>query len=197
MHSNVDAGERIISVGRRARIVGGVIRAGNEVNARFLGADVATKTEIRVGINPKVLQQMSELENMKNKYESELEEMQKNLNTLTNQKKAGKLTADKEKMYEELSSRNETLTGRIEEINLELEELNSYIGMLEHKGKICAEKTVYPGVDVYIKDEKFAVKDEYNYIKFSLEGDEIRLSEYEQPELTDGHSRLTTLVRRR
>jgi len=197
VHSNVDAGERIISTGRRARIVGGVIRAGNEVNARFLGADVATKTEIRVGINPKVLQQMSELEKMKTKYQNELDEMQKNLNTLANQKKTGKLTADKGKMFEELSARNETLTARIEEINLELEELNAYIGMLEHKGKICAEKTVYPGVDIYIKDEKFAVKDEYNYIKFSLEGDEIRLSEYEQPVMTEGHSRLTTLVQRR
>ncbi len=197
VHSNVDAGERILSVGRRARIVGGLIRAGNEVNARFLGADVATRTEIRVGINPKVLQQMTELEDIKTKQQSELDEMQKNLNTLENQKKTGKLTADKQKMLDDMISKKEKIISRVEEINLELEELNAYIGMLEHKGKICAEKTVYPGVDVYIKNEKFAVKDEYNYIKFTLEGDEIRLSEYEPPVISEGQSRLTTLVQRK
>ncbi len=100
-------------------------------------------------------------------------------------------------MLDDLTAKNEKLSARVEEINLELEELNAYIGMLEHKGKICAEKTVYPGVDIYIKNEKFPVKDEYNYIKFSLEGDEIRLSEYEQPEISEGQSKLTTLVQRR
>ena len=71
MHSNVDAGGRVCCNGKRARIVGGVIRAGDEVNARFLGADVSTKTEIRVGIHPKVLQQLSDLTGMKAKIEEE------------------------------------------------------------------------------------------------------------------------------
>jgi len=197
LHSNVDAGGRIYCNGRRARIVGGLIRAGDEVNARFLGADVATKTEIRVGINPKVLQQMSELEAIKVKISGELEGLQKNLTTLTNQKRTSKLSEEKEKMFQELTARNQKLTSRMEEVNLELEELNAYVGMLEHRGKICAEKTVYPGVDIYIKDQKFLVKDQYNYIKFTLEGDEIRLSEYEPPQIIEGQQRIATLIQRK
>ncbi len=65
LHSRVDAGENIYSIGRRAKIAGGVIRAGDEVNARFLGAEGATKTIIRVGINPKILQQVDELSRAK------------------------------------------------------------------------------------------------------------------------------------
>ena len=197
LHSNVDAGGRIYCNGRRARIVGGVIRAGDEVNARFIGADVATRTEVRVGINPKVLQQVSELEQMKVKIETELESLQKNLANLTNQRKTSKLNEQKEKMFQDLTSRNQKLGSRHNEIAMELEELQAYIGMLEHKGKICAEKTVFPGVDIFIKNEKFLVKDEYNYIKFSLEGDEIRLSEYEPPAVIEGQQRISTLVHRR
>lgn len=197
LHSRVDAGEGIYCVGRRAKIVGGVIRAGDEVNARYIGADVSTSTEVRVGINPKVLQQMSEIENVKEKVEAELGQIKLNLKTLTAQKKTSRLTEEKQKLLNDLTARDEKLSGRLDELNLELEELVSYISMLEHKGKICAEKSVYPGVDIYIKDQKFAIKDEYNFIKFTLEGDEIRLSEYEPPESIETRQRVGIVGRRR
>ena len=183
LHSMVDAGERVYSNGKRARIVGGVIRAGNEVSARYIGADVNTKTEIWVGINPKVLQQMSELDSMKVKMEEELIQLKLNIRTLDTQKKSsGKLTPDREKLLEEMTTQRDKLTARLDEINMELEELKSYVGMLEHKGKVCAEKTAFPGVDMYIKDKRFSLKDSYNHVKFSLEGGEIKISNYEPPE---------------
>ncbi|MCP4133266.1 MAG: FapA family protein [bacterium] len=196
LHAWVDAGEKIYCNGRRARIVGGLIRAGDEVNSRFLGAEVSTKTEIKVGINPKVLQQLSDLESIKKKIDDELNDIQLNMKTLENQKKAGKLTGEKAKLLEDMQAQNEKLTNRGSEITLEFEELQGYIGMLEHKGKICAEKSAYPGVDIYIKDQVFPIKDEYNFIKFSLEGGEIRLSEYETPEDV-GQQKIATLSRKR
>ncbi len=196
LHANVDAGESIISIGRRARIVGGLIRAGSDVNARFLGADVATKTSIFVGVNPKVLQQISELEKSKAEIVAELEDVKKNITTLANQKKVSKLSAEKEALLQDLENRSEKGNLRIEEIKTELEELETYIAMLDQKGKVCAEKKIFPGVDINIRNQKFVVKDEYNYIKFSLEGDDIRLSEYEPPKLGEGQ-RISTLVSRR
>ncbi len=197
MHSRVDAGKGIYCNGRRARIVGGVIRAGDEVNARYLGADVSTKTEIRVGINPKILQQITDLENLKKNIDEELTQVQLNLRTLETQKKSGaKLTPEREKMLQDLTTQNEKQSKRQNEVNLELEELTSYIDMLEHKGKVCAEKTAFAGVDIHIKDKKFSLKDPYNSVKFSLEGGEIRISEYEHPSIVEGQ-RIITRTRRR
>lgn len=197
MQSNVDAGGHIYCNGRRARIIGGLIRAGDEVNARFIGGEGATKTEVRVGINPKVLQQITDLETALEKINTEKETLEKNLGTLTNQKKVSKLNEAKEKMFQELTEQNQKLDTKQNDIKMELEELQEYIGMLEHKGKICAEKKVFPGVVIFIKNEKFQVKDEYNYIKFTLEGNEIRLSEYEPPEFIEGQQKISTLVHRR
>jgi len=198
LHSNVDAGERIYSMGRRARIVGGLIRAGDEVNARFLGADVSTKTEIRVGINPKILQQIADLEALRNQIDDELGQIKLNLRTLETQKKSGhKLTPEKEKMLNDLTNQNNKLSARLEEIKLEHEELLSYVDMLEHKGKVCAEKTIFPGVDIIIKDKRFPVKDPYNSVKFSLEGGEIKISNYEAPEITEGLHKMITITGRR
>jgi uncharacterized protein len=194
LHSFVDAGENVFSNGKRARIVGGVIRAGNEVNARFIGADVSTKTEIWVGINPKVLQQMSELDGMKTKMEEELTQLKLNIRTLDTQKKSsGKLSPDREKMLTEMNAQRDKLVARLEEIKVELDELKSYVGMLEQKGKVCAEKTAFPGVDIYVKDKRFSLKDSYNSVKFSMEGGEIKLSNYELPEGGKSHR----FVRRR
>jgi uncharacterized protein (DUF342 family) len=196
LHSNVDAGRRICSIGKRARIVGGVIRAGDEVNARYLGTDVSTRTEIRVGIHPKILQQLSDFRGMKMKIEEEQVQLKLNIRTLETQKRnAGKLPADKEKLLKDLTARNAKLDERSVEIKSELEELNSYIGMMEHKGKVCAERSAYPGVEIYIKDKSFILKDPYNHVKFALQGDQIRISQYEPPVGVD--SRLLMMRRKR
>jgi len=198
LHSHVDAGEKLYSIGRRARIAGGVIRAGDEVNTRFLGAEGSTRTVIRVGVNPKILQQMDELTKIKDESESELTTIRLDIKTLTTQKRnAGKLPPEREKMLSDITAREEKLSERFNEVNTELEELNSYMGMLEHKGKICAEKVAYPGVEIYIKDKDFKIRDNYNHVKFTLEGDDIHISDYEPPQFVEGSQRISTLVRRR
>ncbi|HPX90786.1 MAG: hypothetical protein BWY23_00854 [Spirochaetes bacterium ADurb.Bin218] len=199
LHSNVDAGEKIYSIGRRAKIAGGVIRAGDEVNARFLGAEGATRTIIRVGINPKILQQMDDLQKIKDELENELTKLRLDIKTLTTQKRnaGGKLADEKEKLLTEMTEREAKQSERFDEVNSELEELNSYISMLEHKGKVCAERIAYPGVEIYIKDKDFKIRDNYTHVTFKLEGGEIHISDYEPPDLSEGTQKITTLVRRR
>ncbi|MDY6969051.1 MAG: FapA family protein [Spirochaetota bacterium] len=199
IHSNIDAGERILCFGKRAKIVGGVIRAGKEVNARYLGADSFTKTEVSVGINPKVLQQMSELRRISKEINEELKKLKLDMNTLVVQKKnsGGYLPPDKEELSKKLLNQKQKLTGRLNEIVLELDELRAYISMLGQNGKVCVEKSVYPGVDIFMKDEKFSVKDPYNYIKFTMEDSGIRLSEYEPPVMDEKQKRMLSMSRSR
>jgi uncharacterized protein (DUF342 family) len=196
LHSNVDAGSRILCNGKRARIVGGLIRAGEEVNAGYIGSDSFTKTELRVGIMPKVIQQVTDLNTIKEQIAEDLSKINKDVTTLTVQKKnaGGVLPKDREELLVKLQGQQEKLTTRQSEVNLELEELKTYFNMLEQKGKVCAEKVVYPGVEIFIKDKKFTVRDQYNYIRFALEGGEIRLSEYEPPKEVEAKRRF---IRRR
>jgi len=199
LHCRVDAGEKIYSIGRRAKIAGGVIRAGDEVNAGYLGAEGSTRTVFRVGVNPKMLQQIDDLMDAKKLLEDELATLRLDLKTLNTQKRnaGGKLSDDKEKMLMDLTSREEKQGGRFEEIAGELEELNEYMNLMEHKGKVCAEKIAYPGVEIYIKDKDFKIRDNYNHVKFSLDGDEINISDYDPPVFIEGSQRITTVVKRR
>jgi uncharacterized protein len=197
LHSNVDAGARIICTGRRAKIMGGIIRAGEEVNARYLGSDTFTKTDISVGINPKVLQQMSDLRTVLKESNEELEKLNLDLNTLKFQRAASgkKFPPDKEELYNKSLLVKQKLTGRIQEISIELEELKAYLNILEQKGKVCAEQCIYPGVEIHIKDEKFSVKDQYSHVKISMENDGIKIFEYEPPQFTDDQTKMMAYTR--
>ncbi len=199
LHSRIDAGNKVFCNGRKARIVGGQIRAGEEVNARFIGADASTKTEVRVGINPKVHQQLVDLDKVKREVDEELDKYKKNVHTLTIQKNnsGGKLPQDKEELLVKSKAQMQKLTTRQNELNLELEELKAYLGMISQKGRICAEKTLFPGVDIYVKEKKYEVKDPYNHIKITLEGDNWRFGEYETPGLSDEKTKKLKMRRRR
>ncbi len=199
LHSRVDAAGRILCHGRRARIVGGVLRAGDEVNARVIGSDSFTKTEVRTGINPKVLQQITDLEAVKAQVIEELDKLKKDTITLSAQKTSagGKLPADKEEMLGKMLQQRKKTEDRLSEVTIELEELKAYLTMLDQKGKVCAEQTIFPGVEIFIKDKRFPVRDPYNHIKFALEGGEIRLSEYEKPDLSPEDAKKSIIRRRR
>ncbi|MCU0820865.1 MAG: FapA family protein [Spirochaetes bacterium] len=199
VHANVDAGQRVLCNGKRAKIVGGVIRAGDEVNAKFLGSDAFTKTEIRVGVNPKVLQQVTDLMTVKQAQDESLAKIKLDLNTLTIQKRnsGGKLPPDKEETLAKMMSQKQKTMARLNEIELELEELRGYMGLLGQKGKVCAEKNIFPGVEIFIKDARFLVKDPYTNIKFTEENGNIRLSEYEPPQIDQDQIRMFPQFRRR
>ena len=183
LHSKVDGGKMVFCNGKRAQIVGGIIRAGEEINARVIGAESYIRTELHVGMNPKVLQQLADLQGMLDKTKEEKSAIEKDLSTLQNKKRTGQLPKDQEERYQMYIGRKEKLDKREAEVTLELEELKAYLGMLEQHGKVCVEKNIFPGVEIYIKDQKFKVSDEYTNAKITLEGGDWRFGTYERPEL--------------
>ncbi|MGL4368113.1 MAG: FapA family protein, partial [Spirochaetota bacterium] len=183
LHSRADAGKMVFCNGKRAQIVGGTIRAGEEINARMIGAESYTRTELHVGMNPKVLQQFSDLQALLDKTKEEKGSIEKDLSTLQNKKRMGQLPKDQEEKLQMFAGRKEKLDTREGEVSLELEELKAYLGMLEQHGKVCVEKTVFPGVEIYIKDQKLKLNDEYTNAKITLEGNDWRFSSYERPVL--------------
>jgi len=60
MHSNITAGKKVSVGGKRGLIVGGMVRAGEVVEARTIGSHLATPTEIEVGVDPELRVELSE-----------------------------------------------------------------------------------------------------------------------------------------
>ena len=184
INSNVDSNNKIICRGKRATIVGGRIRATEEISAKNFGSLAVGQTELEVGFDPRSKARLIELEQKKGEIEKEIDDIDRNQVTLENMKKKmrGKFPEEKEKMLQGFNARMLELKSDIESIETENEEIHKYLQSLKHVGRISAAGTVFPGVKITIRDAHLDVKNELKRITFVNEESVIKTKKYEEPE---------------
>jgi uncharacterized protein (DUF342 family) len=184
INSQIDANKRIICNGKRASIVGGRLRATEEINAKSIGSPTSgTETICEVGFDPKRKEQLEVLFGKKADMEKQLEEVQLNIQTLENIKKQRKsLPEDKEGYLQELTEKSHLLIEDLAKLKNEIEEIQEFLNALKTRGKVSASSKVYPGVKVLIREAKEEVRNEYRAVTFILENGLIRASKYEEPD---------------
>ncbi len=183
LHSRVFSGKKILCKGKRAKIVGGYLRAAEEINASSLGAVGSGETILEVGIDPKVKEQMvtlnDEVENLTREYNSAT----LNLQSLLKQEKLIKvLPPDKAAMKKSLLTKVAGLKAQVAKANESLERHRKDIDDLQGVGKISSSGMVFPGAKVIIKDVELDVIREYNGVTFVRDGNLIRTVKYEEIE---------------
>ncbi|OHD71584.1 MAG: hypothetical protein A2177_07630 [Spirochaetes bacterium RBG_13_68_11] len=180
IHSQVDANRTILCQGRRAQIVGGRLRASEEINSKILGSVAGTETVLEVGYDPKSKERLAQLETERHAVEKSLEEVERNIRTLENlQKVQHKLSDEKAQYLAEQSEQRRELLGRLEAATRETGEINTYLMSLTSIGKISASERVFPGVRLAIKNANLAVRTEFKFVTFFLQGGEVRVTKYE------------------
>ncbi|UCF97665.1 MAG: FapA family protein [Spirochaetaceae bacterium] len=180
IHSFVDANKRILCQGKRASIVGGRLRAANEIHAKTLGSVAGTETILEVGIDPKRKEKLTQAFKRKEELEKELEELVRNISTLENLKKVQRnFPEDKQKNLSELNDKRSVILQELEEIGTGINEINSYLQSIKVTGKVSASDRVFPGVKIFIKNENLIVRNEFKNVTFTLEDKEIRMVKYE------------------
>jgi uncharacterized protein (DUF342 family) len=184
INSHVDAFKSIICIGKRASIMGGRLRAGEEINAKVLGNSTSgTETICEVGFDPKSKMELENLITVKMSAEDELENLKLDLQTLINTKKQRKsLPEDKEAYLQELMDRRQILTEDLKKATDGIMKIHEYLDEIQVRGKVSASTKVYPGVIVVIRDVKEDVRTDYKAVTFILENGLIRVSKYEEPD---------------
>jgi uncharacterized protein (DUF342 family) len=180
IHSQVDANRTILCQGRRAQIVGGRLRASEEINSKILGSVAGTETVLEVGYDPKSKERLAQLEVERHTVEKALEEVERNIRTLENlQKVQHRLPPEKAQYLVEQSESRRELLGRLEAATRETGEITTYLMSLTSIGKISASERVFPGVRLAIKNATLAVRTEFKFVSFFLQGGEVRVTKYE------------------
>ena len=180
VHSHVDANKMILCQGKRAQIVGGRLRASEEINSKILGSVAGTETVLEVGYDPRSKERLVTLEDSKRAVEKSLEEVELNIKTLETLQKAQRaLPPEKAQYLTEQSEKRSQLLGQLDEITREIGTINSYLASLNTIGKISASERVHPGVKLAIKNAALAVRTEFKYVTFFLQGGEVKVTKYE------------------
>jgi uncharacterized protein (DUF342 family) len=183
INSQVDASKRIACQGKRAHIVGGRLRAAEEIIAETLGSSTSgTETVCEVGFDPKHKEKLSRLTETKEDLTKQLEDIQLNLQTLIGIKKQRKsLPEDKEAYMEELLEQRKKFLDDLQEVDGDINKIQEILEGTKNPGRISASTRVYPGVKVIIRDIKEEVRKEYKVVTFLLENGLVRIVKYEEP----------------
>ena len=180
VHSHVDANRMILCQGKRAQIVGGHLRASEEINSKILGSVAGTETLLEVGYDPRSKERLVGLEEAKKPVEKMLEEVELNIKTLENlQKVQKKLPPEKAQYLTEQSEKRSELLRQLEEVTREIGSINAHLSALNTIGKISASERVYPGVKLTIKSATLPVRIEFKSVTFFLQGSEVKVTKYE------------------
>ena len=184
INSHVDALKSILCQGKRANIMGGRLRAGEEISANVIGNPTSgTETICEVGFDPQSKVELEKFIAVKSSSEEELDSIKLDLQSLINTKKQRKtLPEDKEAYLQELMDRRQVLTEELKKATENIQKINDYMNEMQIRGKVSASKKVYPGTKITIRDEREDVRTEYKAVTFILENGLIRASKYEEPD---------------
>jgi len=180
VHSYVDANKMILCQGKRAQIVGGRLRASEEINSKILGSVAGTETLLEVGYDPRSKERLVVLDETKRTVEKSLEEVDLNIKTLQNLLRVQKkLPPEKAQYLKEQNEKRSELLRQLEECTREISSLNAHLASLNTKGKISASDRVYQGVKLAIKNASLALRIELKFVTFYLQGGEVKTTKYE------------------
>jgi len=168
LHSKISASGKVVCNGRKARIVGGNIRAMNEVRARQIGSDAYTATEITVGTDPRVLNQFEELTNTKKESKAQVDKLKKAITVLEARRRADPEGFTEEQRTMLSNSKEEMLTHEqtVMECDQKLKELEETMNEQAQTGRVHAERQIFPGVIVRIGSAALNISDTYSSTTF-------------------------------
>jgi uncharacterized protein (DUF342 family) len=179
--SNVLSDGKILCKGRRASIVGGQLRAVEEINAKSLGSVAGGETVLEVGYDPKRKEKLASLESRKESLRTDLDDVTLNMGTIENSVKAGrKIPDDRKAYYQDLKERKIEIQDELQKNKEETEEIRAYLSDLKVAGRISASGTVYPGVKLSIKDAFLEVRNEFRAVTFVADESTVKVTKYEE-----------------
>jgi len=181
-NSNINAKKRVIVQGRIGVILGGKIRAGEEINAKIIGSVTGTPTIVETGSLPLLRDEIQKLKDELRTEEERFKGVEQGIKYLVDlkEKMGDNFPEDKEKLLLQYVQAKNALREKLYTMSMALPLLEAEIHQAK-EGKICAYKMVYPGVKISIRDVSMEVENEYRFVTFTTLADTIRIGPYEEP----------------
>ncbi|MEW5766775.1 MAG: FapA family protein [bacterium] len=180
MHSKIDAGGAVFCLsGRRGRIMGGRIRAAAQVVAKCIGSWVEVPTVVESGIDPRLRQELIDLEEKLEKERHEFHQLKLTIKTINGQKKAGNLSLEKEEMLIQYLKTQNELMASLRKTATKISALKEKLASLKG-GRVSVAEILYPGVKLRIKNIPAEVTKEYRYCTIVEREGKISFRVYEE-----------------
>ena len=174
IHSIVEAHTEVRVSGRKGNITGGTIRAGQLIEANYLGTEMGANTELEVGSDPAALKKNSELIKEEKQLAEEIEKIKPILAGFTQKLQNGMQPDAKTKLYvTTLAQQLKSLQERYKEVAEELRAISAYVSQTG-RSKIIVHRTAYPGVTIKIGSASTTLRSKRDYCVYMSDGADVR-----------------------
>ena len=176
LNSKMQAAKKISVQGKRGRIVGGRLQAGNAVEATQIGNKSNVVTEVAVGVNPMLQERYAAAMDAYKSARKKLAQIKKAREAFANVD-LSTLSQERQKMVREMAVAKLKLLEEMEQNDSLVEELEAEMKELEH-GFVRVGDAVFPGVKVKIGNVIKTVQTSEKHCVLKLEGEFIRTGPY-------------------
>lgn len=173
LHSQVSAATDIRVSGKKGFVNGGLIRAGNLVEAQTIGSSMGATTRIEVGVDPGIKEHYSKLQKSIAQIGKELEQMRPvlvNFNEKVQKKEP--ISPERMQQVQNIAKNFKEKQQLLNTHKAEFKELHEQIQM-SNSAKVKVKGSVYPGTSITISDVSMNIKSERSFSKFVKEQGEI------------------------
>ena len=178
LHSTLLAGDQVTITMEKGHICGGTIGARNLIEARIIGSEYGTWTELSVGFQPKDKLRLEEMKHEKVERKAALEEAEKGIATLDEfRAEAKRWWPRHEQAYERLQTGRAALMERLSFLEREIVTLEEALGAAETP-QIKASKVIYPNVNIHIKELVYLNQNELTNTLFCEKEGEVQAMPY-------------------
>lgn len=173
LHSQVSAEADIRIRGKKGFVSGGLIRAGNIVEAQTMGSAMGTVTQIEVGAPPAVKVRYEELSQSVSDIKQELDKMRPILINI-NEKLLKKEKISPERM-QQVQAIAQSFREAQQNLTIQQEEMKNLQEKIQmaNNAKVKIKGTIYPGVTITISEMKKTIKSEHSCTKYIRDRGEI------------------------
>lgn len=160
LHSTIYARTKMSVGGKRGLIVGGLIRVGEEVSALTVGSPFATPTEIEIGIDPDLREELLRLSHQIETDTENLKNANKGIEHLSKTAAAGgSLSQEKIALIDRLRKTKRQIEERLVEMKEKRQAIREKI-FQEPSGRLRVKNVLHPGVKVSFKQASQQIKEE-------------------------------------
>ncbi len=178
MHSNVTAGEEIIVKGRKGFITGGSVKSGKYIDAKTIGSVMGTNTNLEVGVNMKLTQEVKALEKEHADVVATIDRDEKIIAFISNKiKNHEQIPPDRLQQFQLVVAEKKKLESREIEIMDSIDHLNEQLDNAVG-GYIRVDDVIYPGCKVTVSNITTYIRTETKHGKLVRDGADVRVSAY-------------------
>jgi uncharacterized protein (DUF342 family) len=183
MHSTLIASDKVQLTGR-GHLVGGTTVAGWEVIAKEIGAKSNTPTEIEVGEDPRLRDEMKRIESETKNLTEQLDKAKKGITFLKDLsvKMAGKLPDDKKELLGKLTRTQFKLLGDLKGVQTRKSDIDNREAAAKSGGKkrakVSCNGLIYPGTKITVSRVSKAITQETKFCTLVEDNGQIKSNPY-------------------